>query len=301
MSTNGRLQLELDQFYGDIVKCSLLSEVPCNTEAIWKVLHAYEEYFKGGVVAIRPTTKPKEKRDMDVRYIDVQHPHDPYVIALERGLIVEKGHLVEKFFADVRKNFSVVGYGANMSVRHGLTKLWPMLGEPVPLNDLLKLDSLPSAVKNYADCLAKYQLQQPNLFAIDFYNKSINVYFMGSNPAIFTREKITELLHDFGCKVPSLEWLEISAHPADIHFTFTWDAPHCMRVSFANLHVSQEDFPVHLHPMFQRFFDEAPTLLPERRASIGTSFGPNDSNYLKYEIDYTGMEFAMRAATGQLS
>ena len=81
MTTPDSQKTDMQQMFTDITRTADICEVSYQEDVIWKNLRAYQSFFTGSAVAFRTTTKPKEKRDLSVRYLEMQ-PHDPLAIAL---------------------------------------------------------------------------------------------------------------------------------------------------------------------------------------------------------------------------
>ena len=296
MQAPAKPRIDFQQFYDEIEQVAELTETACNRDVFRPVLDVYQNQFDGGVASFRTTTKPVGKRELDVRYIDVMQPHDPYQMALDHGFITEVGHPMESLMREIQQNCPVLGYGVDTNVDRGFTKIWTLFRETVPVAELLSLPSLPPAAKNYADLYAKYNLRRVSLVAIDFVSRISNMYFMFRDPQTNPPGLAANLIRELGFNLPSDEEQELFSRCGDLHFTFTWDKPTCERLSFVVLHAPEAQFPKHLHPIFPRLFDGFPTLRDQRYASIQSAYSLVHGDYLKIEMDYTGMGLAMRAA-----
>ena len=81
MASNDSLNLK--RLHTDIITAAEIAEVFYDKEKIWAVLKAYEEYFLNSAVTFVTNTKPKEKRPLSFRYVNIQIPHDPHSIAIK--------------------------------------------------------------------------------------------------------------------------------------------------------------------------------------------------------------------------
>ncbi|NLX09245.1 MAG: hypothetical protein GXY36_06280 [Chloroflexi bacterium] len=291
-----RPQIDFEQFYNEIEYVAEIAETPCDRSVFEPVIRAYREQFAGGNASFRTTTKPVGKRELDVRYMNVTQPHDPYQMALDNGFLVEDGHPVESLMREIQQYCPIAGYGVDTSVTRGFTKIWSMFSEGVPAAELLSLPSLPPAVHQYADFFANYGLKHFGLVAIDFLSRHFNMYVMFRDPDTNPPDFAANLISDLGFNLPSPEEQAIFSRCGDIHFTFTWDAPTCQRLSFVVLHAPEDEFPKHTHPIFPRLFSGFPTLRDQRYGSFQSSYSLRHGDYLKVEMDYTGMGLMMRAA-----
>jgi hypothetical protein len=291
-----RPRIDFQKFYDEIEYVAELAETPCNRDVFQPILEVYKQQFDGGVASFRTTTKPVGKRELDVRYIDVMQPHDPYQMALDHGFLTEIGHPMESLMREIQQRLPVLGYGVDASVSRGFTKIWTLFRETVPVADLLALPSVPPAVKDYEDLFAARHLRRISLVAMDFIARNFNIYFMFRNPETNPSDQASSLINSLKFNLPSDEEQALFSRCGDLHFTFTWDSPVCERLSFVVLHAPEPQFPKHLDPLFPRLFAGFPTLRDQRYGSIQSAYSQLHGDYLKVEMDYTGMGMAMRAA-----
>ncbi len=286
-----RPTVDLDQFYQDILRTSEIVGVPCNEAAISPILEAYGPRFQDSEVALRTTNRPVEKRDLSVRYVNVTLPEDnPYAIAVERGFLTPDNHPVHRLYADVRAHFSMIGSGVDSVVSHGMEKIWPFFRGVSP-EDIYKLPSIPESVQKYDDYFKKYGLNSAWLFAIDYWHKTMNIYFnlLPPGPGMpHDRETIVNMITDLGFRLPSDAEIEANRRNVMIYLTFSWDSPKCLRASFVIPHGTPEQFPAHLDPFLADILEKVPTLSDPTIVGMQTAYTLDGSNYLKAEFDYTG-------------
>ncbi len=296
MQTNARPTINFQKFYDEVEQVAALAETPCNRSVFQPVIEVYKEQFNGGVASFRTTTQATGKRELDVRYIDVMQPHDPYQMALDHGFLTEGGHPVESLMREIQERCPVLGYGVDISASRGFTKIWTLFRETVPVADMMALPSLPPAARKYVDLYAKYNLKRYSLVAIDFLSRQFNMYFMSRNPENNPSALPGNLIKELGFHVPSAEEQTLFSKWGDLHFTFNWTSPTATRLSFVVLHCPESQFPKHMNPIFPRLFAGFPTLRDQKYGSIQSGYSLTHGNYLKIEMDYTGMGMAMRAA-----
>ena len=183
MRTDFKHKTDLNQLYEDIIKTTHIVDVPYNKEIIWKVLNTFQDFFSGSSVAFKTTTKPKEKRGLNVRYVELGVPHDPYVIALSAGLITKRGHPIDDLLPEIQSQFPIHGYGVDFEVSYGLEKIWPLFPHaPQPIERVYSLFSVPDSIRNYVDYFARHDLAFVNILGLDYRHKTINVYFPMERP-----------------------------------------------------------------------------------------------------------------------
>ncbi|MFX1288303.1 MAG: aromatic prenyltransferase, partial [Promethearchaeota archaeon] len=178
-----KLNTDLNQLVKDIVRISDFSGVESNEEAIWKGIKAYEKFFAGAPLSIRTTTKPQEKRDVAVRYVELFIPHkpDPYTTAINEGLLTKNEHEIHNMIVEAIDSFEIMGYGVDIDSKYGLSKIWPFV-VPGSIDPIFSMKSMPSSMKKYKDYFEKHGLIAFSLFAFDFLHNTTNIYFMLKQP-----------------------------------------------------------------------------------------------------------------------
>jgi 6-linalyl-2-O,3-dimethylflaviolin/7-geranyloxy-5-hydroxy-2-methoxy-3-methylnaphthalene-1,4-dione synthase len=292
--------LDIASLFRDIQHTARVAEVPCQADKVRPILEAYQDYFTCAAVALRTTNKPPGQRELSVRYIDIEQPHDPYAIALEHGFLTETGHPIDRFFRDVDAHYPILGYGIDLGVGHGFEKVWPLFSAALPIEDAYALPSMPASVQRYDDYFKTYDLRLFSLFAIDYWHKTMNIYFPVKKPGAYPPDRVAEMIADLGCQVPDDEELALNAQTGIIYLTFSWDSDRCERLSFGVPHVPKAQFPTHLDPVFARLFDDTPVRADEARGAFMTAYAPDNRDYLKIEIDYTGTMFNALGAAIQV-
>ena len=283
--------LDLDQFMRDICRTAEILHVPCDQGKVQTILEAYRPRFLDSGVALRTTNHPVEQRNLSVRYLNFTLPEDnPYAVALERGLLSPDEHPVFRLYDDVRATFPIIGSGVDATVRSGMQKIWPFLPN-LALEDVYKLPSLPESVRQHDDYFKKYGLGVVSLLAIDYWHKTMNVYFNFLPPGPnmpHPKEKIAGMITDLGFELPSEAEMAINQGNVVVYYTFDWESSRCLRASFVIPHVPADKFPVHLDPFFAEIVGQVPTLSEPVLVGLQTAYTWDKRNYLKIEFDYSG-------------
>jgi len=285
--TGFRHKTDLKQLYDDIIKTAQIADVPYNTDIIWRILNTYRDFFSGSSVAFRTTTKAKDKRGLNVRYIELGVPHDPYLIALSEGLIEKQGHPIDDLLSEIQSQYPILGYGVDFEVSYGLEKIWPFFPHtPQLLEAICSLYCLPDGIRNYADYFARYDLAQVNVFALDYRHKSINLYFPMETPGLLPPHKIAAMIADLEFDVPPQEVLGYCSWANPVYYTFSWDSPRIERLCFAVVTPNLGDIPIHLDPLIERFTAQVPFAGNARTFIYNITLARRGS-YIKIENDYT--------------
>jgi len=285
--TGFRYKTDLKQLYDAIIQTAHIADVPYNTDIIWRVLNAYPDFFSGSSIAFRTTTKAKEKRGLNVRYIELGVPHDPYLIALSEGLITKQGHPIDDFLSEIQSQYSIRGYGVDFEVNYGFEKIWSFFPDaPQPIEAIYSLSSLPDSIRNYADYFAKYELATVNVFGLDYRHNSMNLYFPMERPGAFPPHKIASMIEDLELEIPTQEILEYCSIANPVYYTFSWDSSKIERLCFAVVTSDLSLIPVHLDPVIARYTAQAPFAGNARTFIFNITFGSSE-DYIKIENDYT--------------
>jgi len=267
--------------------CSMVG-VSNDKEAIWQVLEAYKQFFTGSSISIRTTTKPVEKRDVSIRYVELMQMHDPdaYTTAIEKGLIQNDGHIIHDAIKEAINTFQIMGYGIDLDTRIGLSKIWPFV-VPGTIDPIFSMKYYPKSVQNYSNYFKKHGLDIFSLFAFDFSNKTTNIYFMLSNPENNTLDACKGLVSDLGFTLLSDEIMEKCAQAAHLNYTFSWDSNKVERICFGITCQNADEVPTELHPLIKKFVDTSPFQSEIHKFIYGVTFAPKGI-YYKIENDYNG-------------
>jgi hypothetical protein len=279
---------DLEQMVQDFAKLSEVASVPFNENTTRKVFDAYKAFFEGAPISIRTTTKPVDRRDVALRYVEFFMPHnpDPYTHAVNKGLIEPNGHPIHEMIKEVMDTFQMMGYGVDVDASTGLSKIWPFI-VPGSIEPLFSLKSAPASMKNYRDYFLKHGLTDFSLFAFDFLHKTMNIYFMIQQPPKATQESCISLVEDLGLKVASKEAMEGCRRAVHLNYTFNWESDKLERLCFGMACDEPSDIPVHFHPLMEKFVAETPLQSDSTKFIWGVTF-TNNGLYYKIENDYNG-------------
>ena len=302
VNSDFKLNNDLNQMVKDIQTLCELTDVDFNEEAIWKALNAYEKFYSGSSLSIRTTTKPVERRDVSVRYVEMMIPHnpDPYITALNKGLIKKNGHPIHKMIVEALNVFDIMGYGVDIDARKGFSKIWPFI-IPGSIDPLFSMKFIPESIKKYEDYFKKHELTTLALFAFDFSHKTTNIYFMLKNPSIATYENCIGLVEDLGFEVASKEVMEYCCNAVHLNYSFSWDSDKIERLCFGMACHNAEEVPMFFHPLMKKFIEGSPFQSDIHKFIYGVTFTP-DGLYYKIENDYNGtmVDFLLMGAKAGL-
>jgi hypothetical protein len=296
MKKSDRISFRRDIDYGQLKKdletAAQIADVPYDGDAIESVLDAYKDYFSHSPMLFRTSTRPKGQRRINVRFIEIEVPIDPFPTAFANGFITRDDHPIFDLHDDIVADTPVAGYGVDVAVPSGLQKIWLFLSELVPLGEVLEIPHFPGSFKAHADFLYKYGFNSVEVVAFDYSSKSINLYFIPQHYGALSPEKVTEMLGDLGLEIPSPEILGYCCRAVSIYPTFTWASDEVQRICFTVPAPMPDMMPTHLHPLLERYYANAP-VQSDRRIFMFSPTPSRDGLYIKIENDYTGTTLMM--------
>jgi hypothetical protein len=288
VESNFKCNTDLSQMVRDILKLGEIMGVKCNEDEIWKTFNTYKDFFSGSPVSIRTTTKPVEKRDIAVRYVEFFIPQnpDPYTTAINEGLLKKNGHPIHEMILEAIDTFDIMGYGVDVDASTGLSKVWPFI-VPGSIDPIFLMKSIPESMKKYRTYFNTHGLTSFSLFAFDFLHNTTNIYFMLKQPAKSTYESCVALVEDLGFQLPSGEIMESCRQAVHLNYTFSWDSVNIERLCFGMASKDASEVPVHLHPLIKEFVKKTPLQSDSHKFIWGVTF-TNKGIYYKIENDYNG-------------
>ncbi|MGE5342360.1 MAG: aromatic prenyltransferase [Candidatus Omnitrophota bacterium] len=285
MESTVRHQTNLEQMGNDIVRAAEIADAPYDREIIQRFLTTYADFFSRSPVTFATNTQPKERRNLSVRYVDLQVPHDPFQLALEKGFLSMDDHPIYELMADIRSRFRISGYGAHLDAGRGLDKIGTFV-VPTPVENALTIPSLPRSIKDYAHFFARHRLEMIDLLTMDFQHKQVNLYFT-VKPRQLTDHDVADILNELDFEIPTWEICEYCSHATAIYFTFQWNSIRVSRVCFAIPAQTSGLVPAHLHPLLETYVNKAPFRSGLRRFIYTLTF-EYQAHFIKIENDYTG-------------
>jgi hypothetical protein len=251
---------------------------------LMRALDVFREPFEAGCSAYRTTTR--ENRRINTRYFNLTVPHNPFVMAVENGLLEANGHPgmeIIPYTVDNLMTGETAGWGVDIGSSYGLEKIWTFLGNSVPLQEILRIPGLPDGIEANLDYFEKHHLDPVHVVGVDFRAKSVNVYYVAWEIGGLTPERVAHLLSDLGFDVPDEEMLSHCAQAIPVYYTFNWESPDIQRVCFAGFAPDPSLVP-RWHPVMETFVAEAQTIANERMFYYNPTFVRDGDGYSKIEI-----------------
>lgn len=242
--------------YSAIEESAHLLEVACSRSKILPILTAYEDALAQAVIAFRVSTGARHIGELDCRFT-VPKGVDPYAIALSNGLTAETDHPVETLLSDIQRRCPIDSYGIDFGVVGGFKKIYSFF-PPDDMQGLSTLVDIPSMPRSLAENLgffARHGLDgdKVNLVAIDYPQRTVNVYF-GKLPTEFLEPKtILSMLREINLPKPSEQMLKLGQQAFGIYVTLNWDSPKIERFCFAVMVPDPMAIPIRIEPKIERF------------------------------------------------
>jgi hypothetical protein len=283
--------------YQDIVTTARLVEVPYSEEVIKRTLNTFGG-FSRSAVQFRTTTKPMSHRRLDVRYEEIGSPEMPLEVARKAGYFRDEGRDIDKLLPQLYEHFPYLGDGMDFDVLDGITKFWFFPKGPFPVEKAFELSAMPRSVAEHAWYYEKYNLSAVYIIAVDFFSRTMNLYFPFMHPSHHTQEALRGMVEDLGFEAPPEEAITYSLPGISAALTYSWDSPRLNRICFYVGFPNRATTPKGMHPVIDRFIHEVPAY-KDSVYQISWTFGAKGA-YIKVENDYTGnmMEKFVKALMG---
>ncbi len=279
---------DLPVLLADLRTMSAVAEVPFDEPKTRAVIEAYAEFFQSAPVAMRTTTKPKERRDLSVRYLDMlrKHDPDPLATALAKGFVKNDGHPIYSFYEEAKEHCGAFGFGVDLNVRSGFSKIWmaPDVSRST-LDVVSALPSLPRGARNTRDHFARHGLDSFGLFGFDFVHRTTNLYFMIKHPE--APRDYRALLADLAYQPDLPEALDACRPAHVLYYSFSWDSDRAERVCFAIVCENRRQIPTHFDPLIGKCAADSTFMKGGEKCIYSVVWAPR-GHYFKIDNDYSG-------------
>lgn len=285
MLSNPELENALTYIAQDLVTTARLAGVPYDVGRVHEVLGAFAEELEARPVAFATTTKTAAERGLVARLLVFDRPFDPYVRAIERGLLDPGDRYVDRLIPELRDRFEALGWGVDAEVSWGVERIRMFFADGHPLEEALELDALPPSVREHADFCARHGLTHFAAATADHRAESASLSFVIPREHPLAPEEIAAMLSELGLGAPPPSLVAYAARGLVLDLTFRWSSPRIERVSFQ---VPAEDrWQLPDHPLLERLAREAPIRAPRRAFVVAPTFTSGGSP-IELGIDYGG-------------
>lgn len=282
-------KIDLSKLLSDLKGMSASLGVPYDEAAMREGVLAYGKHFEESPVAMRMTTRSGVGRNLAVRYLDFMNvPEvDPLALAKRKGFVVDDGHAVFSLFEEAKNLCRAIGYGVDLDVSRGFSKIWmvPTVHEAT-LDVLSRMQHLPQGAKDALGHFARFGLDVFGLIGFDFGRKTMNLYFMIKDPGSSRRE-YGALLSDLGFPSRPDDLLAACRPAQALYYTFSWESPKPERVCFPVVCSRRDQVPAHFDPIFDLALGNE-SFTHGRETCIYSIVWSENGNYYKVDNDYSG-------------
>jgi len=264
---------------------------PFDAALVRRTLEVFDAELRRCVVQMKATCKANSGVYYRFFY---KWERDLTTLAQEHGLIPPGHAPIIDLQADVLANCrGATRAGLDLETGFGLAKVWTYTGGPMPLDQVVRLETMPRSVREHRAFFERHGMRHAFFVCSDYQQRSMNVYF-GLEEDCRNETWLCDLVETTGGGPddPAVysAMLESLAVSAGIGTTFYWDRPEMGRWALYALNVPCEDpaacaaLPP-LPPRLQRFRDRALTLNGTPQYNVAWSFG-KAGFYTKLEKSY---------------
>lgn len=281
---------EKEQYLRDLETTARLIEAPYDLDMCRRVVETFEGDFQRHVLQWKATDR--EGDGLYYRFLSTDR-EDLVERSGRAGLLTSENRPLLELQREALATFpEAVRSGVDFEAVHGLSKVWTYT-TPKPLEEILKLQHLPEAVRTNQRELEAAGLNLVGFLASDFISETMNVYFAW-HPEQRNREWLQGMLARSQDQGPAestfADMLDSQDEISGIGMTFDWSSPkplrwcvYCFAVPFH--HENPGVRVPTLAPRLQKLRDESPCLNHQSSYHMAWSYGPTGP-YMKLEKNY---------------
>jgi hypothetical protein len=262
-------------------------DAPYSEEKTKQILNAFDEYLDDSYVWTRCTSKPRDVVNFRLAF------HGKWVdtisIASKAGWIDSEDTLA-KIAASWSRRDNAEQW-CDFDPSRGLAKSWIYFHYLQPLQEIMRTPGLPDPVAARMPDLLAAGLEHVNFAAVDYTNKSMNLYFL--LPGGLNHERAAKYVALAGSKPPAdrdIQTMNDLMQPVHTFgVTLIPETGHIPRVAFYAAMKEAQNYSS-LNERMRKFFADAPSHDPVPQLHIVSwSYGAGDSKtYHKGEASYAG-------------
>ena len=267
-STSNPVQKDLKGLWDNLLKIAEEIRVPVNEARTRSVLETFGFFFRNSPVSFRIERHPHAAPSLSVRYLETMKAHtpDPLTSAVLRGYMAEDTSPLFALFEEMKLKFDILGYGVNLDVSRGISKIAATL-TPVSIDSVLQLDNLPKSVKKNVAHMKKGGFARIAMFEYDFINRSFQMFVMIREPSAASATQYRKFLSMFAIENLSAETMKHIVRSNVIGFAFSWAHDEAVQVSFTELHPHKKAAAARLEGLLKTGIDDA-AFLPDGNCFI---------------------------------
>lgn len=262
-------------------------DAPYSREVTQQILSIFDEYLDDSYVWLRCTSKPADVVNFRLAFHGKRI--DTTAILAEAGWI----DMDDKLAKLVRAWSSREGaeQWCDFDPSRGIAKNWIYFPRLQPIQEILNTEGLPDPVVARISDLQAAGLENVNFAAVDYANRSINVYFL--LPGGLTAERAARYVGLAGSAPlfeADIQVINDNTHPVQTFgVTIIPETGHIPRVAFYAPVKNAADFPSLKDERMRKFFSQHPSRDPKKIHILSWSYGAGHSKtYMKGEASYAG-------------
>ena len=248
---------EVEDVYSAIEESAQRVGAPCSREKIVPILTAYGDALADAGIVLSVSTGEHPPAELDYTITVPTQGPDPYATAVEHGFVARTDHPAATLLSDIREQVPVSEYFIDGGVVAGFSKIYAHFPfDPLTVERLAALPSMPRAVAENADLFARHHLHQAAMIGIDYRRRTVNLYFAGLPAEFGEAENILSLQRELGLPRPDGELLEFARKSFRVYVTLSWDSAQVKRICYAPAPVRDWDptaLPVRIEPEIEKF------------------------------------------------
>ncbi|PXX71207.1 aromatic prenyltransferase Orf2 [Nocardia tenerifensis] len=265
----------------DLREFARLAESRYDPGVVDAVLAALDGVWGDSWLAVRTTTHPPPARQVSVRFMNLPASADPVGRLRAAGLLDFAGHPMEQLVsADVP-----VDWGVDVAIDRGVQKIWLVFQDLIEVDRILGFPGMPASARAHAEQLRRWSDGEFALLALDFLNRTMNLYAQILPPGRLGAADIADILRELDFVAADEDELAALGRPYTVYATFAWNSPRVQRICFPARYTA-ETFPA-IDPVLSRFVDGAPCAGPGPHGfAFYAAYGAS-GRYYKVQADYT--------------
>ncbi|WP_433654397.1 aromatic prenyltransferase [Nocardia sp. CA-128927] len=279
------MSVTAEGFRQDLREFARLAETRYDPDVVDALLAALAGGWAESWLAVRTTTHPPPVRQVSARFMNLPAALDPVGQLRAAGLLGFDGHPMEELLAEVSAAVPV-DWGVDLAVDSGVQKIWTAFPDLISVDRIVSFPGMPASARAHAAHLNRWGGGEIALMAVDFVNRTLNLYTQILRPGQLAATDIATILRELDFVAADADELSALAWPYTVYATFDWTSPSIQRICFPARYTA-ETFPA-LDPVLTRFVNGAPFAGPGRPRGFAfyAAYGPTE-RYYKVQADYT--------------
>ncbi|CAL9455806.1 aromatic prenyltransferase [Streptomyces sp. enrichment culture] len=291
---------DTERLHSAAEEVAALLDVTVDHDHMRSLLAAFQDVLVSPFV-FNMTAHKGEVTGLSLDFGTVTSEGDPYTRAVAHGLVAGTDHPIRGVFTELQAHLPVQVYGVDYGVTGRFNKAYAFfpLGELQDMRRLAEVPVLSRALSEHVELFTKFGLDKHvSAVAVDYTNRTWNVYFNGLSADHVERSAVLSLLDELGLPKPSEHLLEFAESSVALYPTFGWDSTRVERFCFSHRTTDAEALPTRVEPVLGTLARKAPYTYEGDRALVYAGALSHSKEYYKVAAYH---EMASRAQERVLS